>query len=264
MIHYTYWIIDNINNMYYHGVHSSIEPNNIKAYRGSSKILKAQIRKYGIENFEKRIERTFNTREEANKWEQHVHNRLNVANHPKFYNMINGHYKHHRKLTDDHKLVLFSKEARRKHSLKKTGRKHPHTDEWNKNISIAKKGKRFSKEHKQALSVPKKLSKEQRKIFSENCKSRFSGFNNPNIKKAKPFIVWHIETLETFFVISAKHFGKDILNKTALNTKLNAIAQGKRNQAYNYTARYATNDEIDLYYDMLFNQGKFYIEINIE
>ena len=36
MVHYTYWIIDNVNKMYYHGVHTSENPHCIRSYHGSS------------------------------------------------------------------------------------------------------------------------------------------------------------------------------------------------------------------------------------
>ena len=90
MIHYTYWIIDHINNMYYHGVHSSKTPEDINVYHGSCNLLNRKIAEYGIENFSKRIERVHSTRKIANDWEVKVHRRLDVANHPLFYNAVNA------------------------------------------------------------------------------------------------------------------------------------------------------------------------------
>lgn len=90
MVHYTYWIIDTINQMYYHGVHSSTHPHDINIYCGSSKALSAAIEKHGIEHFIKRVERTFHTRDLANLWEAKVHKRIDVANNPRFYNIVNA------------------------------------------------------------------------------------------------------------------------------------------------------------------------------
>ncbi|AUS02892.1 GIY-YIG domain protein [Vibrio phage 2.275.O._10N.286.54.E11] len=90
MKHYTYWIIDTVNAMYYHGVHSDNDPENIHHYSGSSKSLTSAIQQYGISNFIKRVERYFDTREAANKWEATVHKRLDVKNHNKFYNNNNA------------------------------------------------------------------------------------------------------------------------------------------------------------------------------
>jgi hypothetical protein len=80
MKHYTYWIIDHVNKKYYHGVHSSTTPEDIRAYHGSSRLLNEAIRRHGIDQFEKRVERVFETREEANAHEIRVHRRLDVAN----------------------------------------------------------------------------------------------------------------------------------------------------------------------------------------
>lgn len=90
MVHYTYWIIDKKHQMYYHGVHTSSTPYDINIYSGSCKSLTSAIKIYGIENFDKRVERIFETRHLAEKWEARVHKRLNVATHPKFYNSHNA------------------------------------------------------------------------------------------------------------------------------------------------------------------------------
>lgn len=82
--HYTYKIINNLNGMYYIGVHS-IKGDEDK-YFGSGSALKAAIRKHGKDSFTKGVIEYYDTREEALKAE-----RLLVANHDdKSYNLVKG------------------------------------------------------------------------------------------------------------------------------------------------------------------------------
>jgi len=82
--HYTYKIINNLNGMYYIGVHTI--KGNEDNYFGSGSALKAAIRKHGKENFTKGVIEYYDTREEALQAEKYLAN----ANDHKSYNLIKG------------------------------------------------------------------------------------------------------------------------------------------------------------------------------
>lgn len=82
--HYTYKIINNLNGMYYIGVHTI--KGNEDNYFGSGTALKAAIRKHGKENFTKGVIEYYDTREEALQAEKDLAN----ANDHKSYNLIKG------------------------------------------------------------------------------------------------------------------------------------------------------------------------------
>lgn len=89
--HYTYLIIDNIDNMYYYGVHSTdYSPEDIHQYHSSSKHLNRVIAYKGIENFTKKVRRYFSSREKADLWEHKVLRRLKVSKRADFYNQKEG------------------------------------------------------------------------------------------------------------------------------------------------------------------------------
>ena len=70
MYHYTYQITNLINNKIYYGVRSSkCTPEMDIKYSGSGIVIKLAIKKYGIEKFIKEIDKTFETRDEANLYE---------------------------------------------------------------------------------------------------------------------------------------------------------------------------------------------------
>ena len=75
--HYFYRITNLINGKYYYGVHST---NNLNDnYMGSGVRLKMAYKKYGIENFEKKIIKYFNTRQECLNYEASVVNEYLVS-----------------------------------------------------------------------------------------------------------------------------------------------------------------------------------------
>ena len=270
MKHYTYWIIDHANRMYYHGVHSSDDPENIFAYHGSCKALKEAIREHGIENFSKRIERYHATREIANEWEIRVHRRLDVANHPRFYNSINARPFLRVKpgpLSEKHMRRLFSDESRAKMSAAKSGRPFPKDDAWRKKVSEAKKGRPLSEAHRHALrGVKKNLTDEQR----EALRCRVFGIADAgtarhfNCAKSDGYIVWRIEDpSSTYFVLNSAAFGREVLGVSySLSAKLSAIVRGDRNEVAGYTARRPAPKEIARFKPVLLESGQSYVKMS--
>jgi hypothetical protein len=92
--HYTYLIINLrpiSQEKFYIGVHSSNTiPENDEEYMGSSSYLTEDINTYGKENFKKIILKSFPTRELAEKHEEYIHSRLNVASNGLYYNKRNA------------------------------------------------------------------------------------------------------------------------------------------------------------------------------
>ena len=68
--HYFYKIVNKINQKYYYGVHNTDDLND--GYMGSGLKIQTAISKYGVENFEKIIIRSFDTAEEAFKYESQI------------------------------------------------------------------------------------------------------------------------------------------------------------------------------------------------
>ena len=103
-IYYTYWIIHTLpsgEKYYYHGVRfeykHGVDIRTLKDYHSSSRVVNELYRK-NPEQFEKRIDKIYSTKEEAQTREIYVHNRLRVDKNKRFYNLrkasknFNGNY----------------------------------------------------------------------------------------------------------------------------------------------------------------------------
>jgi hypothetical protein len=92
--HYTYLITNQhpINDLqFYVGVKScNVLPAENIEYMGSSRLLTADIKLTGSNNFRKIILKEFNTRDEAEAHEFAIHEEFDVAKNPLFYNKKNG------------------------------------------------------------------------------------------------------------------------------------------------------------------------------
>ena len=140
MNHYTYNIINKTNGKYYIGLRSTeIEPKNDIGveYFGSSenKELK-QALKEDKSNFLYKVIETYDSREDAYKGEERIHQKINVSKDPASYNLINsGH--------PDRHGIPNSEETRQKisNTLK----------EYYKNNEHHQKGIPISDEHKEKL-----------------------------------------------------------------------------------------------------------------
>ena len=140
--HYTYIIENLINKKKYYGVHSSYILPDKDPYMGSGCDLKLSFKKYGKHNFQKTIDKFFETREEASLYEAKIVD-FDWVNDPNTYNHRlggdNGFYG--KPLTEDHKLKI----SETTKGIKKS-KQHA------LNISKGKKGKKFTEEHKRKLS----------------------------------------------------------------------------------------------------------------
>ena len=77
---------------FYIGVHSDKNSNPLKdGYMGSSKYLDAAMDTQGIKTFKKEILSTWHTRDEAMLEEIRIHNILDIAKHPSYYNKSKSH-----------------------------------------------------------------------------------------------------------------------------------------------------------------------------
>lgn len=85
--HYVYEIKNLVNGKLYIGKHST---NNMHdGYMGSGDLLRAAFEKYGIENFEKRILKMFDTEQDAYLYEKELVT-VDIVKDPNYYNVVTG------------------------------------------------------------------------------------------------------------------------------------------------------------------------------
>lgn len=89
MNHYVYLVTNDKNERCYLGVHSCECDPELDDYYGSGKGIQAAVKLYGVESFSKTIIETFETREEAEKFEEEQLELHNAEMNPKFYNRSN-------------------------------------------------------------------------------------------------------------------------------------------------------------------------------
>lgn len=178
MYGYVYEITNNVNGKKYVG--KRVGFTDVKTYMGSGTALKQAQKKYGIENFTKRIICEYATRELLNEAEKYF---IAVYRHfygpDMMYNITDG---------GEGGCGHHSEEAKKKMSVAKKGEKNPmygkeswfkgkrHTDEAKKKMSDANKGQSLSEEHKAKLSAAQKGEKNHMygKYHSEETKKKMS------------------------------------------------------------------------------------------
>lgn len=158
-----------INNKVYIGITSQIPErrwgSNGCNYKSSPHFYSA-IQKYGWDNFEHNILFTNLTKEEACLKEQELIQKFNAMNREYGYNSTSG-----------GEVFSMNKETKEKisHALmgNKNGLGHACSEEKKKKISNAQKGRKFTDEHKQKLSIAAQnrhvpCSEEKKKKLSQN------------------------------------------------------------------------------------------------
>lgn len=187
MWHYVYVITNNINGKRYVGKHST---NNLDdGYMGSGVTLKGSQKRYGIENFSKRIVNFFDTEDEAYAYEERYIARVDAVKNDRFYNVINGGIGFGSGENHPYYGKTLSEETRQKMSEARKGKNNPNfgkpmSEEQKRKISEAKSGennywygRKHSEDTKRKMSewqkdgnnpmLGKKHSEESRKRMSE-------------------------------------------------------------------------------------------------
>lgn len=196
--HYVYMIYNTINKKRYIGKRSCICAIEEDTYMGSGVLLKKAINKYGLENFEKRILKTFETEDEALEYEKHLIDKLNACEDSNYYNIASG------GLGGDTKKGM--SESQKEHvrqllSIKFKGANNPNFGKLGKDspnygrtvsketrvkLSRSLKGMVKTPEWRQKISKSlsgNKLPDEVKVKISKSLKGKMAGINNPNYGK---------------------------------------------------------------------------------
>ena len=196
MYYYTYQITNLINNKIYYGVRSSkCLPEEDINYLGSGTIIKRAVKKYGKENFSKKIDKIFETREEANLYEAEIVNEKWIEREDTYNLRIGGMNGYSWKMSEEVKIKIskslkgrkFSEEHSRKISEAQIGEKN-HRYGTKASVATRQKlsirntgvnnnmyGKTHSDEVKKKLrecNIGKKLSEETKRKISEVHKGK--------------------------------------------------------------------------------------------
>jgi group I intron endonuclease len=171
---YVYEIVNLINNKKYIGFCSKT-PDQSKNYYGSGILINSAIKKYGKQNFIKRIIKLFDTVNEARLYEEYLIQETNAIEDPNFYNLTKGGYggfsetakqkqksiESRKKISESNKGRIVSTETRKKLSEKLKGTKPwntgiPRSEETKKKLSLALKNKPLTDQHRQNISNAQK------------------------------------------------------------------------------------------------------------
>lgn len=194
MNNYVYEITNNINGKKYIGKRSckcSIEKD---TYMGSGVLIKKAIEKYGVENFTKRIIKTFDTEEESFEFERKIINELNACERKEFYNIHEGgNGGNTRKGMSELQKRAYSKKLSealsgdKNPNYGKVGRLSPNygrkcSEETKRKIGEKHKGKTVSEETRMKLRqhfIGTKLSKDTRSKISKSLIGKMAKEKNP-------------------------------------------------------------------------------------
>jgi group I intron endonuclease len=210
---YVYVITNKINGKKYIGMSINKKPSFIVSYYGSGKLIKQAIKRYGIENFDKEIIKTFDTEKETRDYERMLIEKEDAINSNLYYNLCCGGY------GGGVKGHMVSEDTKRLISEKLKG--HVHTDETKIKISNAKKGRKRSESEIEKFknSIRKywdnisdeelsKLSEKHRKLsigrkVSEDTKVKLSKINSKLTREEIIEIVFMVENkIRTYSEIS--------------------------------------------------------------
>lgn len=171
---YVYEIVNLLNNKKYIGFCSKT-PETSKNYYGSGTLINLAIKKYGKQNFIKRIIKQFDTVNEARIYEERLILEINAIEDPNFYNLTKGGFggfsenaiqkqrsaESRKKISKSNKGRIVSNETRKIISEKLKGTKPwntgiPRSDETKKKLSFALKNKPLTDQHRQNISNAQK------------------------------------------------------------------------------------------------------------
>ena len=225
MLHSVYKTTNLINQKYYIGKHSSVDPND--KYLGSGKALLKAIKKYGILNFKKEILFIYEQEVDAYNKEREILEELDGINDPLCYNLCYGGVgfwkgSNHsiytkEKISEGNKGKVLSDEHKEKLRNWHTGKIV--SLETKKKLSELNIGKKHTKETKEKLSSINK-GKKRTLEFCENQAKRQKG--KAFWPKGKP------RSDETKAKMSKAHKGKILSDET--KAKLSEYTGDKNSQ----------------------------------
>lgn len=194
MNNYVYEIINNINGKRYIGKRSCNCEIEDDKYMGSGVLIKKAIDKYGIENFSKKIIKTFDTEEESFEFERKLISELNACERQDFYNIHEGGNggnvrkgMSEEQKQEYNKKISIATSGKNNPMYGKFGEAHPHygkkhSEEAKKKIGNVHAGKSVSEEVKRKISkalIGTTLSSETRAKISQSLKGKMTKENNP-------------------------------------------------------------------------------------
>lgn len=149
MVHYVYLITNKINNKKYIGKHSGELDDN---YLGSGENIRAAIKKYGKENFEKTILYIADSEEECYAAEEKIIKDFNAVESDEYYNISPGGQYKYKKVALKDRSYTQTKEYRENMSKAVSGERNGmygrhHTEESKQKISQNRVGKASGKEN---------------------------------------------------------------------------------------------------------------------
>ena len=160
--HYIYILIDQYNKKY-GGVRTCEGTPEKDEYMGSSSLVNEAIDNGNV--FTKHIIKTFDTRDEANEYEEVWLTRMNAGYNDEWYNQTNGaknFCSYGKKHTEENKRKLSE--------ILKSIKREPCSEETKRKISEANKGKKHTEESKRKMRKPK--SEEHKRNISEGHKGQ--------------------------------------------------------------------------------------------
>lgn len=205
--HYVYKITNNINNKKYIGKRSCNCPIEEDKYMGSGKLLKQAFKKYGIENFSKKILKICESEDCAFKWEEIFIEEAKAYSNDSYYNIASegqGGFRNFAGKSEEE--LLF----------------------WRKRMSESRKGRIITEEWKAKILKTKK----EKKIGHGNTNGMYGrkGDKSP-VSKAIMMIDFKGNIVNSFD--SASDVNK-YLNKKGANRLISRICNNKYGTAYGY------------------------------
>ena len=189
MYHYIYKIINNINNKYYLGKHSTNNLDN--GYLGSGILLKKAITKYGKENFTKEILAYCDSESDCYELEELVATQIEVNN-PMCYNITIG----GTGFSIGHKVLPETKIKMSKAGSGENNAMYGKSHTYNTKLKMSniKKGK-YTKELNHMYN---KSHTSETKLKMKNKHANYKGLNNPRCMKVAKLDKNTLEILKTY------------------------------------------------------------------